>query len=231
LIDVACEVPVLLEESDMLISSGNIMPEQWMPSLFKSSFAVLENLHEYLQRRATESGKPLYWALPSGVDNPADHPYSSKLFPFALYFESLETAAPTVLCWAMELQILCSMIDLHNHFFGVSSASPPSTDQPKSEHPPGPEPLMNSRFPTLASIKDEAGKLARCVCQSIEFCHKIVNGTIGPQATTYAQWVLKSYFRKIQAERELEWCLNIKNMRGPGFRHDIELMGFQNEIG
>ena len=81
----------------------------------------------------------------------------------------------------------------------------------------------------MSSVKEEADKLARCICQSIEYCHKIENGTIGPHMTTYAQWVLKSYFRRFHQERELAWCLNIKNMRGPGFRHGIELMGFQDQ--
>jgi hypothetical protein len=227
LIDIACEVPVLLEESDMLISSRNTTPEHWRINLFKASFAVLEKLYDRNQKYGAKSGRPLYWALPSGVDNPADDPYTSKLFPFALQFESLETASQVVLWWAIVLQVLCSMIDLYHHFFGSSTLSS-AFDESRSENLTGPEPLMNSRFPTMSSVKEEADKLARCLCQSIEYCYKIENGTIGPQATTYAQWVLKSYFRKFYSERELVWCLNIKNMRGPGFRHGIELMGFQD---
>jgi len=93
LIDVACEVPVLLEESDMLISSRNTTPEQLRVSIFKASFAVLEKLHDRHQKYGAKSKRPLYWALPSRVDNPADDPYSCKLFPFALQFESLETSS------------------------------------------------------------------------------------------------------------------------------------------
>lgn len=227
LIDVACEVPVLLEESDMLIASRNIMPEQWRASLFKPSLTVLEKLHDHNQKYRAKTGRPLYWAMPSGVDNPADAPYNSKLFPFALQFESLETASQLVLWWAIVLQVLCSIIDLYQHFFGRSTLSS-AFDQSKFWDLTGPEPCLNSRFPTMSSVKKEADKLARCLCQSIEYCHKIENGTIGPQMTTYAQWVLKSYFRQFRYERELVWCLNIKNMRGPGFRHGIELMGFQD---
>ncbi|KAE8446543.1 hypothetical protein EG329_011875 [Mollisiaceae sp. DMI_Dod_QoI] len=227
LIDVACEVPVLLEESDMLIASCNIMPEQWMASPFKASLDALERLHDRHQRYRAEVGKPLYWAMPSGVDNPADDPYDSKLFPFALEFESLETASQVVLWWAIILQVLCSMIDLYQHFFGSSIFSS-SFDQSTPEDLTGLEPRLNSRFPTMSSVKEEADKVARCLCQSIEYCHKIQHGTIGPQMTTYGQWVLKSYFRRFHYERELGWCLNIKNMRGPGFRQGIELMGFQD---
>jgi hypothetical protein len=227
LIDVACEVPALLEESDILTTSRNVMPEQWNASPFNASFAVLEKLHDRHQKYRAKTGTPLYWAMPSGVENPADDPYNNKLFPFALQFKSLETAGQVVLWWAIALQVLCSMIYLYQHFFG-SSAPSPAFDQSKSEDLRGPESRLNSRFPTMSSVKDEAHKLARYLCQSIEYCHKIEHGTFGPQMTTYAQWVLKSYFRQFHYERELVWCLNIKNMRGPGFRHGIELMGFQN---
>lgn len=227
LIDVACEVPVLLEESDMLTARRNIMPKQWRASLLNASLAVLEKLHDHHQRYRTKTGRPLYWAVPSGVDSPADGPYDTKLFPFALQFESLETASHVVLWWAIILQVLCSMIDLYQRFFGSPTIAS-EFDPSNSEDLTGPEPRLNSRFPTMFSVKEEADNVARCLCQSIEYCHKIENGTIGPQMTTYAQWVLKSYFRQFHYERELVWCLNIKNMRGPGFRHGIELMGFQD---
>ena len=226
LIDVACEVPVLLEESNVLISNWNIMPAQRRANLFKASLAVLEKLHDHLQRYSAEKVRPLYWAVPSSLYNPADDPYKSKLFPFALQFESLETSCQVVLWWAIVCQVLSSMIDLYQHFFGNSILSS-AIDQSKPEDLPGPELFLNSRYPTMLSIKEEADKLARCICQSIEYCHKIENGTIGPQGTTYAQWVLKSYFRRFHYERELVWCLNIKNMRGPGFRNGIELMEFR----
>ena len=227
LIDVACEVPALLEKSELLIASHHMMPEQWRASLFKDSLAVLEKLHDRHQKYRAEIAKPLYWAMPSAVHSPADDPYKSKLFPFALQFESLEIATQTVLWWAIVLQILCSMIDLYEHFFGSSILSS-AFDQSRSGNLSGQEPLLNSRFPTMSSVKEEADKLARYLCQSIEYCHKVENGTSGPQMTTHAQWVLKSYFRRFQYERELVWCLNIKNMRGPGFRNGIELMGFQD---
>jgi hypothetical protein len=210
----------------MLITNHGILPEKMRLCPFRGSLALLEKLHDRQQRYRAEIGRPLYWALPSSVDNPADDPYESKLFPFALQFASLEAASQVVLWWAIVLQVLCSMIDLHQHFFGNYTPGPGS-DQ-SCEDAKGQVPRLSSRFPTISSIKEEADRLARCLCQSIEFCHKVENGTIGPQMTTYAQWVLKSYFREFGYERELAWCLNIKNMRGPGFRHGIELMGFQD---
>jgi len=228
LIDVAREVPVVLEESEKLIAGSDIIPEQCRASLFKAFLAVLEKLHDRHGKYRAENASPLYWAMSSRVDSPADEPYKSKLFPFALHFESLEIAAQMVLWWAIVLQVLCSMMDLYQHFFG-SSITSSAFDQFESGDLSGPGPLLNPRFPTMSSVKEEADKLARYICQSIEYCHKIENGTCGPQLTTYAQWVLKSYFRKVHYERELIWCLNIKNMKGPGFRNGIELMGFHCE--
>jgi hypothetical protein len=227
LLDIACEVPILLEETDKLTASLTLIPNQWNPSLFQASLSVLGKLNNCHQEHRAKTGRPLYWTMPSGVDNPADEPYNSKLFPFALQFDCLETASHVVLRWAIILQVLCRMIDLHQHFFGDSTL-PLAYDESNMEDLTGPVPLFNSRYPTMSSVKEEADKLARCICQSIEYCHKIEAGIIGPQMTTYAQWVLKSYFRRFHQERELNWCLNIMNMRGPGFRHGIELMGFQD---
>ena len=227
LIDVACEVPALLEQSKKLIASSNIIPEQCKADFFKPSFAMLEKLHDHHEKYRAENARPLYWAMPSGADNPADGPYKGKLFPFALHFQSLKIASEVVLWWTIVLQVLCSIMDLYQHIFGSSILSS-AFDQFESEDLAGQESLLNPRFPTISSVKEEADKLARYLCQSIEYFHKIENGISGPQMTCYAQWVLKSYFQQFHQERELDWCLNIKKMRGPGFRNGIELMGFHN---
>lgn len=227
--DVACEVPVLFEKSELLIASHNtsgILPKQWRTSIFEDSLIVLENLYDRHERYRNSIARRLYWAMPSTVDNPADHLYDSKLFPFSLHFESLEIASQVILMWAIMLQLLCSMIDLYEHFFGISVLSSAFDQHSVDLREEGL--LLNSRFPTMSSVKEEADKLARYLCQSIEYCHKIENGTSGPQMTTYAQGILKSYFRRFQYERELFWCLNIKNMSGPGFRKGIELRGFRD---
>jgi hypothetical protein len=224
LIDIACKVPILLEESDTLIARGKIMPEEMKANLFKASLAVLEKLYDRHQKYKHEKEKPLYCAVPTKLENPADEPYKGKLFPFALQFESLETASLVVFWGAIVLQVLCSMIDLHQHFYNSILTSASS----KPDHFAGPEPILNSRFPKASSIKDEADKLARYLCQSFEYCYRIENGTVGPQMTCYARWILKSHFERFHYERELAWCLNIKNMKGPDFRTGIELMEFHD---
>lgn len=220
LIDVASEVPVLLEQSDLLIASRNIIPLHLWENVFDSSLLVLEKLHEYHESLKSETQRALYWAVPSRAHNPADDPYDHRLFPFALEFASLEIASQVVFWWAIVVHVLSSIIDLHEQFFGDALLEQKSSTIP--------EPRFNSRFPSISSIREEADRLTRYLCQSIEYCYKTENGTIGPQMTTYAQWVLGSYFRKYHLERELAWCLSIKNMKGPGFLHGIELMGFHD---
>ena len=229
LIDAVSEVPVLLEQFDVLITSRDIIPIHLWTNIFNSSLAVLEKLYNHNKKFIAENELPLYWAAPSIAHNPADDAYENKLFPFAIQFKSLEIASQLLFWWAIVVQALCSMIDLYEQFYG-SSAVPSSFETPTVEDGTGPEPLLNSRFPTISSVKEEAEKLARYICQSIEYCYKMENGTMGPQITAYAQWVVGSCFRKFQYKRELAWCLNIKDMRGPGFRHGLELMGFKESM-
>ena len=224
LVDIAYEVPILLEESDTLIARGKVLPDEKKAELFNASLDVLEKLYDRHQKYKQEKDMPLYCAVPTKLENPADEPYRSKLFPFALQFDSLETASLVVFWRSVVLQVLCSMIDLCRHFYDpilISASSQP-------DHFAASKPVLNSRFPTASSLKNEADRLARYLCQSFEYCHRIENGTVGPQMTCYAQWILKSYFERFHYERELAWCLNIKNMKGPGFFTGIELMEFHD---
>ena len=226
LIDVASEAPAVLEQSDLLMSESGTLSDQEMGNIFSTSLTVIEKLEDRQQRYRAEIGRPLFWTMPSSVENPADESYDSKVFPFALHFNNLETASQVILLWSITLQVLCSMLDLYERFFDTSALSP-AFKRSNAADATVPVPILNSRFPTMLSVKAEADKLARYLCQTIEYCHRISNGTIGPQMTCYSQWILKSYFRRLNYKRELAWCLNIKNMRGPEFRHGIELMGFQ----
>lgn len=226
MVDVASEVPSLLEQTDVLIASRDIIPMHMWGNIFDSSLLVLEKLYGRNEKLRAERERVLYWAVPSSARNPADDAYGSKLFPFALEYESLATASSMIFLWATVIQVLVSMMDLYEHFFGDF----PTFDEPKPRIDENPKLVLNSRFPTIASVKDEADRLARQLCQSIEYCYKMENGVIGPQMTCYVQWVLGLYFRKFHYQREIAWWSNIRNMTGPGFRHGIELMTFLNGI-
>ncbi len=59
----------------------------------------------------------------------------------------------------------------------------------------------------------------------MEYCHRIDIGLLGPQATTYAQWIMRRYFRfRPGYERELKWCYDFKMMACPGVRCGVKIM-------
>ena len=78
-----------------------------------------------------------------------------------------------------------------------------------------------------STIRADSEKIARLLCQSIEFCYRSENGTFGPQITCYSQATLLKYFARQGLERELEWCRNIPNMKCPGASFAIDLMQFK----
>lgn len=78
-----------------------------------------------------------------------------------------------------------------------------------------------------STIQADSEKIARLLCQSIEFCYQSENGTFGPQITCYSQATLLKYFANRGLERELEWCRNIPNMKCQGASFAIDLMQFK----
>ena len=202
----------------MASTSNAILGEQSREYIFNPSLNMIAKLQDHQQRYRENLDRPPYWAMPSTAHFPADESYQGKLFPFALHFQTVETSVHMVLYWAILLQVHCNIMTLHRYFSNLA----PST---KSQYPTQPL-LPSSEGATLASISEEAEKLARYLCQSIEYCYKSANGTVGPQLTCYAQWILKQYFRQQGCERELAWCVNIKGIRGAGFHSGLELMCF-----
>ena len=77
------------------------------------------------------------------------------------------------------------------------------------------------------TTKVDSEKIARLLCQSMEFCYQTKNGTFGPQITCYSQATLLKYYANRGLESELEWCRNIPNMRCSGASFEIDLMQFQ----
>jgi hypothetical protein len=82
---------------------------------------------------------------------------------------------------------------------------------------------------SLLSIQREADRLARFLCQTLEYCFRYEMGTLGAQTTCHPQWALKNYFRQIGLQRELEWCKNITYMHGNSLRSGLTLMLFGPE--
>jgi len=136
---------------------------------------------------------------------------------------------PLILNYGVTLQILWTILlllskydfgedqDILRHAFELIERESPEGGALNS---------ADRKFSTASSIKSEADRLARFLCQSIEYCHRADMGTLGPQSTTYTQWVLRCYYRKAGLDRELEWCRNIKYMTGPNSQCGIVSMLF-----
>jgi hypothetical protein len=240
LIDIMAGVPVLLEESDMLINGTLVSVENidfLRGNILRSYLLVVKKLSNWQLEVRADHPSQFYWAVPSSLDNPADVKFESKLVPFALEFDSLDTAVMFCLSWGVMLQLLMDVMSLYSYFFG-NMANPPSLAEVLMETQKGPkfskESLETYLFPgleqlSIESVRQKADQLSRHLCQTVEFFHRIDMGTLGSQSTCYMQWIVRKYFRSHAGnERELEWVMNIKNMEGPGFRFGIELMTFRD---
>jgi hypothetical protein len=233
------DVPGRLGEVDTVVANSNGSVLDWEPSLFASCLAVADQLDTWRRSFRAEHPASPYWAVHSNAENPSDDNFESKLFPFSLDFEFLDTAVQYILFWAVTLEVLGSILRLYNHFFGQLDQPPTfeecleySTSQTVDTNCAMPNVYIpsNLKFSSILAIRAEADIVARYLCQSMEFCHRKDTGTVGPQSTCFAQWAIRSYFRtNIGYERELAWCLNIKNMRAHGSRFGIELMSFKDE--
>lgn len=209
----ALDVPSMLQDAYALVTNEDSgVAASHYSNLLTQKLQELDNWRSFHQRITTPGHEPLYWSVLSRLDNPTDSGYADKLFPFALTFSSLGKATPWIFCSTVMLQIFEAALLLH--------ALATTTTSDRDSSPPS--------SPNDMSMQAEADKLARMLCQSIEFCYRAENGTFGPQVTCSTQWTLRRYFRRRGLSRELEWCKSIKDMKGtgPASRCRIDLMEF-----
>jgi hypothetical protein len=238
LIDILADVPGLFEESDMILHGVNDNDELagiWAKPVLRGCMSVVRKIYALLSRiRAATPGSAPYWAVPSVLHNPADDEAGYKLFPFSLEFDCLHSGITFILSWASLITVLSNIIEVYNEINEAVDDLPPLEQllECRESSPSDAEKTVSLRsdWPSKPAIEAETAKLARLICQCIEFFLRDDMGILGPQSTTYSRWAVRSYFRNHPGyERELAWCLNIKNMLGPGHRCGLELMSFQDE--
>ncbi|KAH8598925.1 hypothetical protein B0O99DRAFT_591533 [Bisporella sp. PMI_857] len=217
LIDIASDLPVLFEEADMLVASKDLSSRR-NTAILTAMANTAANLYSWQRKHCSQFSRQIYQAVPSRLHNPSDDRYGNNLYPFVLQFASLDVASYFTLSWGILLQTLASILRFLNEVPGSNIYSPAIdelssnfTSQMKDSHI-----LEGYVHNPTSSIRLEADKLARYLCLSIEYCHRIDMGALGHQATTYSQWIIRSYYEDVGAERELTWCLNINKMTGPG---------------
>jgi hypothetical protein len=222
LVNIISEVPLLLEDTDQAIASGVASLQ-----LFQALMKVYQKFSSWQQSYRSRSVGPMYWAVPARLHNPSDEAFANKLFPFALEFASLNMAIQCSFSSAVMLQVLTAALLL----LGNDNTSYTSIVQQTK----GGNTLKLEKSSTgelswsLLSIQREADRLARFLCQTLEYCFRYEMGTLGAQTTCHPQWALKNYFRQIGLQRELEWCKNITYMHGNSLRSGLTLMLFGPE--
>jgi hypothetical protein len=218
MINRAGEALALLEETEVLLGFPTKEDiEERCTSFIEAYVSAIQRLHEWQERLRRASNKPLYWAVPTKLSHPDDLAGDiAKTFPLVLEFQSLKICVLLIFSWAVELQIYCSLIR-------VSHLLP---------NPQETESSGTTRTHDVRSDIAEADKLARLICQSLEYCHRIDMGMLAPQGTTYPTWVVKRYLKYHPGhERELRWCENFKSFKGPGSRCEVVMMIFSDSAG
>jgi hypothetical protein len=230
LMDFACDLPFIYETADMLLA----VPDPSVcdrVAVVEALIRVMSNIYTWQAELRQSSGTSIYRMIPSKLVNPVDDGFAVKLFPFAIYFRSLQVASYFAVSWAILLQAHASLLRLSDHFGQGYQTQASITDLLLRCGSPGEETARRlgadiSMLPS-GSIKEEGDKLARYLCQSIEYCHMMEMGTFGPQTMCYSRWIMRSYYQQVGAERELQWCRNVENMHGTATRCGIKMMVFQ----
>ncbi|KAF5690414.1 hypothetical protein FCIRC_867 [Fusarium circinatum] len=217
MLDMSINIPSVMAEAHTLALSNEKDREKVLRyvNLLTEKFRLLEDWRALVHRKiAARNQTPLFWTVPSRASNPADDGYPDKLFPFALIFSSVEAASPWILGSSIMLDIVETILLLREKLGGSDTSSSPgeSLNGYKEKSPPN---------------QADADRIARMLCQSIEYCYRSENGTFGPQITCNAQTTLLGYFAGRGMKRELEWCRAIKYMKGPGTSFGIDLMQFK----
>jgi hypothetical protein len=220
LISLVSELPQILEEVEIILASDQATTPSTASNLLQSLirfYGELVRWKELFNSRLDHKG---YWAVPAKLHNPSDERYSDKLYPFALEFVSLDISMLFTFGAGVMLQVLTTIlqIDKHVHYFESQATAQHRTIDSLSLNE------FTRKFESETSIREEANNVARLVCLSVEYCLRKDMGTLGPQCLCHAQWVSRRYFYQSRLNRELDWCLNIKNLSGPDSRCGIDIM-------
>ncbi|RGP62919.1 hypothetical protein FSPOR_8902 [Fusarium sporotrichioides] len=186
LLDLTVDIPLIISNAHELLQSGSssIPLHPYVEPLIQK-FRELENWRNIYNKHIwDESQTPVYWSVPAQASNPTDTNHGEKLFPFALIFSSIASASAWIFASSIMLDILDTIILLHSSNPEDSIMLSYTNQTPDSSITSG---MVNN-------LQEDADRLSRLLCQSIEFCYRIENGTFGPQITCYAQATLLNYF-------------------------------------
>jgi hypothetical protein len=185
LVDLILETPAVLAWAESLLSIQDV--EKRLSSataLLQRCWELDAKLCKFFEDLGASSPKSLYWTKPcDGSDRgPPEH---TELFPERFMFQDMKIAETLMLYWSLRAILLSLICRIHRHLteYGGSSATLPPVEQAY-------------KFP----------KMARNVCQSVEFCLEDKTTFRGPM-TAIAP--LRMAFDTLGTwpgfEREVEW--------------------------
>lgn len=236
------DIPAILEQAvalSLITDEDTLLNES--ATLMRAFLAMVSFFESWLDECWEASTALRVWSVPSRVTNPIDDDPSNRLFPFCFEFESLVVAVPVIMCWSVITQLYSNVIQIHDlvearmgrritlqHLLSqantIAATDTAGSQEASSQNIPIPK-AGESR--SIQDIREEGAKMARNVCQSLEYMHQIEMGTYGGHATTYPAWSARQFFRLHPGyEREASWLQNMHKMEGPGTRWGLALMTF-----
>jgi hypothetical protein len=228
--EIIVDLPSILEHADRLrdVSSFSNTPAT-ASRLYESAWSLCNKFHDWHHELLSEIPGLVYWPVPSSVPNPADGIAQGRVFPLSLQFESLHIAQLMLIYWSALALLYSAMYKVYSilqsprYFSGVIEIPIASENMEISNCALDSCPSSISAqatakwdMATPPSI-EEMIRLAKCICQSVEYCYNIDRGTLGPQSTVFSLWAAKQAFLSQPGyERELAWCSEIKIHEGFG---------------
>ncbi|KAI0427920.1 hypothetical protein F5Y09DRAFT_332959 [Xylaria sp. FL1042] len=241
------DVPTMLGQAATLsfIADANVLLNE-SAIVVRDMLAIVDIIEAWHDAfwKAAPTNTPRYRLVPSTAINPADRNGDGgedKVFPYCFEFESLNVGVPIVMCWAVIAQLysniiqICELVELrlgypHRIALGALLARIDDTNASSvdmSSLPLAAAATSNKKNMSIDNIASEGTRMARYVCQSLEYYHRVEMGTYGGHSTTYPCWSARQYFRLHAGhEREEAWVRNIHNMKGPGTRWGLSMMTF-----
>ncbi|KAI1772921.1 hypothetical protein F4818DRAFT_443804 [Hypoxylon cercidicola] len=229
------DIPAILEQAVALCSIRDhdaLLRES--AAVTQSILAMVKSFEVWLDECWKASSSLRVWSVPSRAVNLADVDPSNKNFPYCFEFESLVVGVPVVMCWAVATQLYSHVIQIYDlvqarlgrHItlqYLLTQADTTVVDAASHDSPL----LTADRGRSIQDVRDEGTRMARNVCQSMEYMHRIEMGTYGGHSTTYPTWSARQYFRLHPGhEREASWLQNMHKMEGTGTRWGLSLMTF-----
>lgn len=240
------DIPAILEKADTLpsISDQDVLVRE-SASAVRALLGMVKSVERWNDEFWKASPSPRAWSVPSCAVNPADVDPSNRVFPLCFEFESLNVAVAVVMCWSVAAQLYSNVIQIHDLVQGrlgrsmtlehlLASTNPITLDsaqplEPSSRDAPS---FSLDKSRSIQDIQSEGTRMARYICQSLEYFHRTELGTYGGHATTYPSWSARQYFRLHPGhEREWSWLQNIHKMEGPGTRWGLSMMTFADIVG